>query len=120
MKNIDERENAYSPEDVGKLFLQRINEGDIEGIVSLYEAKAVLVTKSDNDVAVGHDAIRKFYAKILADNPHFEPGERRPVWRKDNVALTSTRLADGTVTAEVARKQSDGCWLWAIDHPKIG
>jgi hypothetical protein len=32
-----------------------------------------------------------------------------------DLALTSTRLPDGTVTAGVARRQADGTWLWVID-----
>jgi hypothetical protein len=36
-----------------------------------------------------------------------------------DIALTSTRLPDGTVTAEVARRQSDGTWLWVIDRFSI-
>jgi hypothetical protein len=32
------------------------------------------------------------------------------------LALTSTRLADGTVTGEVARRQADGTWLWVLDR----
>jgi hypothetical protein len=33
--------------------------------------------------------------------------------------LTSTRLPDGNVTAEVARQQPDGTWLWIIDRYTI-
>jgi hypothetical protein len=36
-----------------------------------------------------------------------------------DIALTSTRLPDGTVTAEVARRQSDGTRLWVIDRFSI-
>ena len=32
-----------------------------------------------------------------------------------DLALTATRLPDGAVTAEVARRQADGTWLWVID-----
>jgi hypothetical protein len=32
------------------------------------------------------------------------------------LALTSTLSHNGTVTAEVARKQPDGIWLWVIDQ----
>ena len=28
-------------------------------------------------------------------------------------------MADGTVTAEIARQQPDGTWLWIIDQPAI-
>ena len=36
-----------------------------------------------------------------------------------DLALTSTRLPDGTVTSEVARRQSDGTWLWVIDRYSV-
>ena len=38
---------------------------------------------------------------------------------REIVALTSTHLPNGIVTAEVARKQIDGTWLWGIDHRSI-
>jgi hypothetical protein len=31
------------------------------------------------------------------------------------LALTSARLPDGSVTAEAARRQGDGTWPWVID-----
>jgi hypothetical protein len=39
--------------------------------------------------------------------------------RSGDLALTSTRLADGTVTVEVARRRRDGTWLWVIDQPSV-
>jgi len=36
-----------------------------------------------------------------------------------DLAITSTRLPDGTVTAEVARRQTDGTWRWVIDRFSI-
>ena len=33
---------------------------------------------------------------------------------RDPKDCTSTRLADGSVTAEVARRRGDGTWLWVI------
>jgi hypothetical protein len=35
-----------------------------------------------------------------------------------DLALTSTRFTGG-VTAEVARRQPDGTWLWVIDQPNV-
>jgi ketosteroid isomerase-like protein len=112
------RESALNPNDLGRFFLLRANAGDVEGIVALYESDAVLAVTA-GQVAIGSDAIRAFYAGLLADRPAFEPGEQRPALRSGDVALTSTLLADGTVTAEVARRQPDGAWLWAIDQPSI-
>jgi len=45
----------------------------------------------------------------------FAIGEQRPAVIGGDLALTSTRLPDGTVTAEVARRQADGTWCWVID-----
>jgi len=45
----------------------------------------------------------------------FDFGEQRAAIICGDLALTSTRSADGSVTAEIARRQSDGTWLWAID-----
>ncbi len=64
-------------------------------------------------------AIREFFVEILTDRPHFTPGETAPVLRTADLALTSTRLDDGSTTAEVARRQPDGTWRWAIDQPTI-
>lgn len=71
----------------------------------------------DGRVATGSEEIREAYARLLAGRPAFAPGEPRPTVRAGDLALTSTLLADGTVTVEVARRQEDGTWLWAIDHP---
>jgi hypothetical protein len=49
----------------------------------------------------------------------FQRGEQRAAIINGDLALTSTRLPDGTVTAEIARRQSDGTWLWAIDKFSI-
>ncbi|MBK7975733.1 MAG: nuclear transport factor 2 family protein [Deltaproteobacteria bacterium] len=109
---------ARTPEDLTRLFLERANAADIEGLLALYEPDAVL-DRGDGTLAVGTAAIRQFFTEILADRPHFTPGETAPVLRAGDLALTSTRLDDGSTTAEVARRQPDGTWRFAIDQPTI-
>ena len=84
----------------------------------MYEPDAALAG-GDGRIAVGTDAIRKFYADLLAAGRTFDLGEQRPAMLREDLALTSARLPNGIVTAEVARKQSDGTWLWVIDQPSI-
>jgi len=55
----------------------------------------------------------------VAGRPTFAPGSIQPTLRRGELALTSTRLADGTVTVEVARRQPDGTWRWVLDQPDI-
>jgi ketosteroid isomerase-like protein len=110
---------AYRPEDITDLFLEYSNSGNIDGLVSLYEENAVLIKNAENAMANGHDEIKEFYAILLADNPKFEKGQQRPAIVNGNIALTSSRLINGFVTAEVARKQPDDSWRWFIDQPRI-
>ena len=69
---------------------------------------------------VGRNAIGDFFAELIKAGRKFELGIQRPALVSGNLALTSTLSTNGTVTAEVARKQPDGTWLWAIDQFFIG
>ncbi len=110
---------AVEPEDLARFFVQRANASDIDGLVALYEPTAVLALRNGK-TAVGSMAIRKFYADLLASKPQFVPGVQAPALRNGDIALTSSRLPNGDVTAEIARKQPDGTWLWIVDQPAIG
>jgi ketosteroid isomerase-like protein len=118
MPNLTRHQPATEPTDLGRFFLERANAGDVDGLVALYEPEAVLAFPSGS-VATGHAEIRAVYADLLADAPHFEPGEPQPLLMTGDLALTSTRLVGGDTTVEVAHRQPDGTWLWAIDNPNI-
>ena len=105
---------ALDPQDLERLLVSRERAGDLDGIVALYEPTAVLDC-GDGRLRHGRDAIRTFFAELLAEGKRFEFGDQRPAVISGDLALTSTRLPDGSVTAEVARQQGDGTWLWIID-----
>ncbi len=113
------RERANEPEDLGRLFLERANAGDVDGLVALYEPDAVLAAPS-GEVVAGADAIREVYAGLLASRPAFEDLGQRPALRGGDLALTSSRVPGGGATAEVARRQPDGTWLWMLDQSHVG
>jgi ketosteroid isomerase-like protein len=112
-------QKAKDPNDLGKFFVIRANAGDVEGLVALYEYDAVLVINNEGKVAKGHEEIRTFYTDLLSKKPIFEKGKQRLALRNGDLALTSSRLVNGIITAEVARLQSDNTWLWIIDQPNI-
>jgi hypothetical protein len=112
------RDSALDPQDLARLLVARANAGDAEGMAALYEPDAALAC-ADGRIAVGTDSICEFYAELLATGRTFDLGEQRPAMLCENVVLISTRLPNGIVTAEAARKQIDGTWLWAIDQPSI-
>lgn len=103
-------QSATQPEELSRLIVERLNAGDVDGLVALYEPHAVLALP-DGQVATGAAEIRTAYQRLVASRPGFEPGTQRPTLRRGDLALTSSRLANGDVTIEVARRQPDGTWL---------
>jgi len=117
MSTDQRRARAAQPEDLGRFFVERANAGDVDGLVALYEPDAVLALP-DGQVATGTAEIREVYRQLLADRPTLTPGPQRPALRNGELALTSTRIPTGA-TAEIARRQPDGTWLWIIDQPNV-
>lgn len=110
-----EHAHATEPEHLERLFVERTNAGDVDGLVALFEPDAVMVDDRGR-VATGEAEIRRLLAELVATGERLTLGDQRPVLRVGDVALTSTRLAGGDVTAEVARLRADGTWRWVIDR----
>jgi ketosteroid isomerase-like protein len=113
-----ERARAVEPDELARFFVERANAGDLAGLVELYSEDATLAAP-DGTVARGRKEVMAVYARFLAGGPLLEPGEQRPALVSGRLALTSTRLRDGSVTAEVARREPDGSWRWVVDQPRI-
>jgi len=111
-------EPARDPNDLERLLVSRERAGDVEGMAALYEPNAVLAD-DDGRLVRGKEAIREFYAGVVASGRKFNFGEQRAAMISGDLALTSTRMPDGSVTAEVASRQADGTWLWVIDRFSI-
>lgn len=95
--------------------IKRQRAGDADGMAALYEIDAVL-DSGTGAPAVGRVAIRDFFAQACARGERYAAGDQRRALVGGDLALTSTRLPDGTITAEVARRQPDGTWLWVLDR----
>lgn len=115
--STSDRETAKNPEDLARLFIARARAGDAEGLVALYEPDAVIA--AGDVVATGHDEIRRFFTDLLAKKSDFPDVEALPPIRNGAIAMTFARLPNGTISAETARLQPDGGWLWIIDQLKI-
>jgi ketosteroid isomerase-like protein len=113
-------EKAMTPEDITRLFVDRSNAGDADGVAALYEPDAVMAYPPGRQT-VGRDAIRAFWASVLEHAPHFEHEEPLPTLVSGDIALTSTPPKDGGgARAQVVRRQADGSWLRLLDHPELG
>jgi ketosteroid isomerase-like protein len=111
-------EPARDPQDLERLLVSRERAGDVDGMAALYEPHAVLDCGGGR-LTLGREAIRTFYAGLVAMGRKFEFAHQRPAIISGDLALTSTRLPGGRVTAEIARRQGDGTWLWVIDQFSI-
>jgi ketosteroid isomerase-like protein len=117
MTSETKRVPARDPQDLERLLIERQWAGDIEGMVALFEPDAVIDT--GDGLTAGHDAIRALYEAFAATGRKFAKGKQSPAVINGDLALTSTHLPDGSITAEVARRQEDGTWLWAIDRYSV-
>jgi ketosteroid isomerase-like protein len=118
VRTVTRRERAQQPEDLARLFVQRALERDADGLTDLYEPDAVLAYPPGQET-VGRDAIHAVFSAMLAAAPPFKVEEPLPTLRFGDLALTSTRPADGTGgRVQVARRQPDGSWLRVMDRPE--
>ncbi len=113
-----DREPARDPQDLERLLVSRERAGDVDGMAVLYEPDAALDC-GDGRLILGREAIRAFYAGVVATGRKYDFGDQRPAIISGDLALTSTRSPDGSVTAEIARRQGDGTWRWVIDQFSI-
>jgi ketosteroid isomerase-like protein len=113
------REKARKPEDLTRLFVERANAKDAEGLALLYEKDAVMAYPPGQQT-VGRAAIEKFWAQALPHVPEFHLEEPLPTLISGDLALTSTPPRDGAgARAQVVRRQPDGSWLRVLDQPEF-
>jgi ketosteroid isomerase-like protein len=118
----------HSPQDCDRLFGERLNAGDLDGLVALYERSGTLV-RADRTAAVGHEAIAEDVGAMRALRPQivmnvkqvFSGGGDVAVLYNDwQLVLTDPegkRIELSGHAAEIIRRQSDGTWRFVIDDP---
>ena len=118
---------ATEPEQIHGMFEQAFNAGDIESLMALYEPHAPLVPQP-GAIAEGSAAIHESMRWFLDRGGRISL-ETKLVLRVGDLAylanrwaLTGATMPDGSpaklgaTTAEVARLQPDGSWLYVIDN----
>ena len=118
---------ATEPEQMHGLFEQAFNAGDIDALMALYEPDAALIPQP-GAVVEGADGIREALRWFL-DRGGQITLDTTLVVRVGDLAFLSNRwslagatMPDGSpaelgaTTAEVARRQPDGSWLYVIDN----
>ncbi|HEY3191513.1 MAG TPA: SgcJ/EcaC family oxidoreductase [Solirubrobacterales bacterium] len=115
-----------TPEGTIRRFAERLNQGDVEGALELYEAEAAFVPEPGT-IVNGRERIREALQRFAALKPTLT-GEIRGVREGGDVALVFNRWhldgegPDGPIemsgtSADVLRRQEDGSWRVLIDDP---
>jgi uncharacterized protein (TIGR02246 family) len=119
---------ARTPEDCDRLFAQYLNAGNLDALVSLYEARASFVPQEGATVH-GLAGIREALAGVVAMKPKLTMNVTKVVAAGDDLAVLYN---DWTMTAtgpdgaavngsgkaiEIVRRQADGTWRFAVDDP---
>src|SRR5260370_2357254 len=94
MNDRSTKEPGRDPQELPRLLVARERAGDAAGMASLYQPDAVLDCGGGR-LARGREAIRQFYAGLIAKGVVFEIAEQRAPIVNGDLALTSTRLPNG-------------------------
>jgi uncharacterized protein (TIGR02246 family) len=117
---------ASSPEQLHREFESAFNAGDMNRLLDLYEADAALIPQP-GVLARGPEEIKPALQAFLDLGGTISLDTKTVVTVGDLSYLTNRWSLTGTtpdgepldmgaVTAEVARRQSDGTWLYVIDN----
>lgn len=116
-----------TPEDTMRQLITAFNAGDVDGALSLYHPDATFVSEPGSP-ASGTSAIRAALTGFLASKPALTIESHETIEAGD-VALYRTRWSvsltrpDGSIVrktgkgAVVLRRQPDGTWVIAVEHP---
>lgn len=123
---------ASTPEALEPAFAAAVAAGDLDAVVGLYAADAVVSLPRGREAA-GSTAIREAFAAALvagvltpAAPRAGQPGDGGAVTGPTvravvtgDLAMTTSSGADGRVLTQVARRTAEGRWLWVRDGSRL-
>lgn len=115
------------PQAVIERFSELLAQGDLEGMMALYEPDATFAPQPGESVT-GRAAIRDALAAFLAVKPRMEgtiekvleAGDTALVanrWRLSGTAPDGAPVSMAATSADVLRRRPDGSWGIVIDDP---
>ena len=117
---------AHTPEEIHREFENAFNAGDADALMALYEPEAALIVEPGT-VLDSKEAIEGALQWFLGTGGKIVLDTKAAVVVGDLAFLTNRwtlSMTDedgnpsemGATTAEVARRQADGTWLYVIDN----
>ena len=91
-----------TPEQLLKAWMQAVNDGNLEGLLALYDENAVLIPTFSNRLLTKFDHIRDYFVKLCG--------------REDlSIALHEKTLHIQSLGNDIHAMNSIYCWRFAID-----
>jgi ketosteroid isomerase-like protein len=123
----EEKVAEHKPEEIHELVAGHFNSSDFDALASLYEEEATLALQPDK-VVTGRESIRAAFQDFFALKGKIEIKTRYALrsgaiallsaeWRLEGTAPEGKTVEMSGRSAEVARRQPDGRWLYVVDHP---
>ena len=102
----DRQERAAEPEDLARLFVERANAGDADGLAALYGGRGARLPPGQ--VTEGRAAIRAIYEQLIAKA---SPSSSRRRCPRSGRAISRLPQRTGRIRVQIARRQADeaGC-----------
>ena len=111
------------PHEMNQTFARAFNSRDIDNLMALYEEKAVLRIDAEKTftgkaaIAVELQKLLTMPGKMLSHNNFcIEYGDVALLRADHSIVDTDGATIFSGSSAEVVRRQSDGTWLYIIDH----
>jgi len=115
------------PAQLPVLFEERLNSGDVEGVLALFAPGATMRTTT-GAVLTERDALRQEIGGTIAAGGHLTNTPRHALvgaetallvtdWMMQIAAPDGTRISPTGATANVAQRNSNGEWRFAVLNP---
>jgi uncharacterized protein (TIGR02246 family) len=122
--------SVKNPQQLNEHYNELFRNADIEGLVALYEPDAVLAA-APGQLVKGRDEIRKRLSGLLALKGTLSADSQSCVelgdivllhanWRFSGTSAEGKPIAMSGTSSKLARRQTDGSWLYVIDLPLGG
>ncbi|MHB0987803.1 MAG: YybH family protein [Bellilinea sp.] len=128
MNNLNQStKSSHQPENRPHLFTERLNAGDLDGVVALYEPDAHFVASS-GETLTGREQVRLVLAELLRTQTQMQAQVIKVINVGDIAVLytnfqgTTTEASGKTVqisqkAIEILRRQADGSWRLVVGDP---
>ena len=116
-----------TPEEVLSSVIEGINTGDLDALMTLYEADACFATQP-GQLAKSPESVRQSLRNFIDLKGKLDLKVKRVIQASDLALVTTEWSFSGTgpdnnpvniasKSADVLRKQADGTWRFVIDNP---